>query len=142
ARKSSLEQWRKAALGEKSWQWVRPEFQRSDNSNTQFAVLALWAAQRHGVPIDKPMTLVEKRFRTTQLPSGPDVQHGKNLNMDGSWYYRRLDGSPGYENPSHWPTMTCAGLLGLAVAHGLTQKGTAPKDSPLEDPCIRRALAI
>src|SRR5262249_46856572 len=36
----------------------------SDNSNTQFAMLALWAAQRHGVPLDRTLARVDRRFRT------------------------------------------------------------------------------
>src|SRR5262249_13176971 len=37
-----------------------------DNSNTQFAILGLWVARRHGIPIDKAMARVETRFRHSQ----------------------------------------------------------------------------
>jgi len=91
-----------------------------DNSNTQFALLGLWAAQRHRVPIGKSVALAEKHFRTTQ-------------DKGGTWFYS------GRGNVSPWPTMTCAGLLGLAVAHGVAD-GQASKQNPLDDPDIRRAL--
>ena len=39
-----------------------------DNSNTQFAMLALWAARRHDVPVEVALGLVEQRFRATQHP--------------------------------------------------------------------------
>ncbi|GIW78206.1 MAG: hypothetical protein KatS3mg105_0013 [Gemmatales bacterium] len=68
---------------------------RSDNSNTQFAVLALWVAYRQGIPLQPSLALLGKYFRKSQ-------------NRDGSWGYR-----PG---SSQWrDSMTCSGLLGLAV---------------------------
>jgi hypothetical protein len=41
----------------------------TDNSNTQFAILALWAAQRYDVPMGRTMNLVVRRFHkaTTRL---------------------------------------------------------------------------
>ncbi len=41
----------------------------TDNSNTQFAMLALWAARRHGLALGPTLRLVARRFETTQLPS-------------------------------------------------------------------------
>ncbi len=72
--------------------------ERDDNSNTQFAILGLWVARRHGVPIDRALVLVERRFRSTQQ-------------KDGSWGYSY----GGKERPA---SMTCAGLLGLGLAAG------------------------
>src|SRR5262249_50428471 len=46
----------------------------SDNSNTQFACLALWAARKHDVPLDRTLGFMSKHFRGTQKP-------------DGSWFY-------------------------------------------------------
>jgi predicted RNA-binding Zn-ribbon protein involved in translation (DUF1610 family) len=106
-----------------------------DNSNTQFAVLALWVAQRHQVPIEKCMALVEKHFRGTQVSSGADPT-GNNLNLDGSWYYNAN------ENSGRWPSMTCAGLLGLAVAQAVSKDARAKEQKPLDDPAIQRALAM
>jgi hypothetical protein len=83
---------------------------RSDNSNTQFAALALWAARRHGLPLERTLALVAKRFRTSQY-------------ADGMWGYGyvytvgRKDVPRYFNKPPY--AMTCAGLLGLAVGRGL-----------------------
>jgi hypothetical protein len=74
----------------------------TDNSNTQFALLALWAAQRHDVPVRRSMDLLVRRFKTSQ-------------NGDGSWGYHYRFGGGDPERPA----MTCVGLLGLAVGHGI-----------------------
>lgn len=110
-----------------------------DNSNTQFALIALWSARRHGVPVDGAMKLIEARFRQMQHPQG-------------AWPYLDTD----YSAP-----MTCAGLLGLAVTGGfrsersMKSRGTigadgkldikASKDNPpgrnpLDDPQVKRGL--
>lgn len=73
-----------------------------DNSNTQFAMLALWVARRHGLPVDTALALVDERFRRTQFPQG-------------SWGYNRVLYMPR-------ATMTCAGLLGLALGQGVKIK--------------------
>jgi hypothetical protein len=86
---------------------------RTDNSNTQFAVLALGAARRHGVPLDYPLGLVELRFRLSETAAG--------------WHYYWRPAVPrGYGS------MTCAGLLGLAVGGAAAQEKPAPerKESP------------
>lgn len=72
----------------------------ADNSNTQFATLALWVARRHGVPVESSLERVAARFRRSQAP-------------DGSWHYTSAT-SPGREG-SGTPSMTCAGLLALAA---------------------------
>jgi hypothetical protein len=71
-----------------------------DNSNTQFANLAMWVARRHGVPVDKTLGRIDARFRSSQ-------------NADGGWGYLPSGVST--------PAMTCAGLLGLAAGHGAGQ---------------------
>jgi hypothetical protein len=107
----------------------------ADNSNTQFAILALWIARRHGVPVEAALARVEQRFRQSQSPNG-------------GWSYM-LQGVP-------TPSMTCAGLLGLATAHGLANEvylrsRNLPKNSaaarklrppapPNKDAAIRAAL--
>ncbi len=88
-----------------------------DNSNTQFALLALWTARRHEVPVDPSLSLVARRFRASQ-------------NKDGSFGYTTTT--------SGKPSMTCAGLLGLAVGFGIMEKGTAP--APLHDNSVKEAL--
>jgi len=120
-KKQSLDSWRTTAL-----QGADFEVPGWDNSNPQFAVLALWVAQRHHVPIDRNIALVKNHFLTTQRPNTPDPS------LEGSWNYHANVGANG-----PWPSMTCAGLLGLAVAHGLAEKG-----EPLEDQAIRKGLAM
>jgi uncharacterized protein (TIGR03067 family) len=73
----------------------------SDNSNTQFATLALWVGHRYGPPVNKALSRLEARYRATQ-------------NADGGWGY-----GGGGPPPASTPAMTCAGLLGLAVADGI-----------------------
>lgn len=41
---------------------ARAMLSRTDNSNTQFAVLGLWVARRHGIPVDKAVGRVERYF--------------------------------------------------------------------------------
>jgi hypothetical protein len=93
-----------------------------DNSNTQFALLALWTARRHDLPLDRTLSLVVQRFRSSQ-------------NSDGSWNYQ------GTHNASPLPTMTCAGLLGLAVGYGLNDAKDRPARGPQQDEAIQKALA-
>ena len=38
---------------------------RTDNSNTQFALLALWASRRHSVPAARTLNLITRRFLTS-----------------------------------------------------------------------------
>ena len=66
-----------------------------DNSNTQFALLGLWAAGRHGFDSDANLESIDGHFRSTQLD-------------DGRWGYRT-----GMEGTD---AMSCAGLMGLAIA--------------------------
>jgi len=81
---------------------VRPAGQHgSDNSNTQFATLALWVGRRYGVPTQQALLKVDHHFRTSQNP-------------DGGWGYTTL---PGVIEMSTAP-MTCAGVLGLACGNG------------------------
>jgi hypothetical protein len=93
---------------------------RADNSNTQFAILALLAAQRHDLPLDRCLALSAKRFRSTQK-------------ADGRWTYN------GQSEITPIPTMTCAGLLGVAAGFGLEDKGK-PVGRPEDDPAVKKAL--
>jgi hypothetical protein len=93
-----------------------------DNSNTQFAILALWVSRRHGMPVEKALLRVYERFRQSQNPDGGwsyTAGMGPSAVMMG-----RMGGST--------PAMTCAGLLGLAAGHGVAAeavlKGADPKD--------------
>ena len=103
--------------------FVHPFGQVGDNSNTQFATLALWVAGRHGLPVQAALANVGAHFRTTQI-------------KDGGWGYMPEPGPqatmPGMRTNS-LATMTCAGVLGLAVAHGVAGRAADPrKDRPLE----------
>jgi hypothetical protein len=92
-----------------TWVMVDPKEKRqermggtTDNSNSQFAMLALWTARRQGVPVDRSLKLIVRRFETSQ-------------NLDGSWGYDyKFDGGL-----TGSPAMNCVGLLGLAIGHGL-----------------------
>jgi hypothetical protein len=94
-----------------------------DNSNSQFAILALWAARRYDIRLERTVALMVKRYRTTQ-------------NQDGGWNY---DLTREYSHPP-WPTMTCAGLLGLAVGHGLAKEGQTTEVGLDADPAIAKGF--
>lgn len=109
-----------------------------DNSNTQFAILGLWVARRHGAPTDRALAKSEMRFRNSQ--------HG-----DGGWGYVPIAHS--MRGLGSTPSMTCAGLLGLALGYGVgneailrtNPKGPGKKPAPrvpAKDPQVRAALAV
>jgi hypothetical protein len=123
----------------------------ADNSNTQFAILALWVARRHGIPVDRALARIDSRFRGSQQ-------------RDGGWGYippasNPAAGVPGLEELAmvgvgSTPAMTCAGLLGLALAYGHANEvmlRTSPADKgpagagkktldPNKDPAVRAGL--
>lgn len=66
-----------------------------DNSNTQFALLGIWAAGRHGFDSNAALAAIDGHFRQSR-------------NSDGRWGYVVGDGGKN--------AMTCAGLMGLAIA--------------------------
>jgi len=72
-----------------------------DNSNTQFATLALWVGRRYGVPTQAALLRVEQRFRASQTVRG---EWGYNAGMGGAMDPRA--------------TMTCAGVMGVACGLG------------------------
>jgi hypothetical protein len=86
----------------------------SDNSNTQFAVLGLWAARRHGLGVDDALQECEKHFRQTQRD-------------DGGWGYSTAE-------PDSTPSMTCAGLLGVAAGYGARNGAAPPGDGKDKGP--------
>jgi hypothetical protein len=124
----------------------------ADNSNTQFAVLALWIARRKGMPVETALQRLDTRYRGGQQ-------------LDGSWGYFPLANRPAggmmmqtgprpgqMNNPYSTPAMTCAGLLGLALSHGTALEVTLraggagggaarkPAQDPSKDPVIRNGL--
>ncbi|HEY8505436.1 MAG TPA: HEAT repeat domain-containing protein, partial [Gemmataceae bacterium] len=109
--------------------------QAEDNSNTQFAVLGLWVARKHGVSVRRAFTLISLRFRQTQN------------RQDGGWTYRSLTAEGGALRPEGGSraTMTCAGLLALAAVHGLAaelqEEGKIEREAdPSKDLNIRGGL--
>jgi hypothetical protein len=107
-----------------------------DNSNTQFAILGLWVARRHGLPVDDALRRAERYFRASHI--------------QGAWPYRPNNETTGQ------PAMTCAGLLGLAIGAGVSReakmrttpegKGGQPSGpppalrDPLKDMLVQAAL--
>lgn len=87
-----------------------------DNSNTQFAVMAVWIARKHGVPVDGALELVEKRFLATQNP------------RTGGWPYAGVrDGGAGS------PSMHCAGLIGLATGVARREERRIKTEAPKKE---------
>jgi hypothetical protein len=94
----------------------------ADLSNTQFAVLALWAARRHGVVSDRALILTEQRLRKTQSTSG-------------AWRYQEHRGNE--ENAA----LCCCGLLGMALGIAADQPHGASLAKALQtDQVISRGL--
>jgi len=85
-----------------SWTYDSLKVQQGDNSNTQYALLALYAASEAGIPV-KPQVwaLARQYWESGQKPQGPDR---------GGWAYmpgdaKRASGS-----------MTCAGISSLIIS--------------------------
>jgi hypothetical protein len=76
-----------------------------DNSNTQFAALALWVARRNGMPVEEALVRIERRFRRAQHQDGGWTYLNTTAPLPGTWSFA--------------PAMTCAGLIGLAVGQGV-----------------------
>jgi hypothetical protein len=70
-----------------------------DNSISQFAILALWQARKHGLQVEKTLLKEEDEYK-------------KEQNDDGSWTYSKTD-------PYARDATTCAGLICLAIGHGI-----------------------
>ena len=86
----------------------------TDNSNTHFAMLGLWAARKYDIPVDRTFALVHRRFRTSQ---------GSN----GTWAYdfARTGAAGGNQ-------FTCIALLGVAIGHVVSPpEGIKPEADPV-----------
>ncbi len=101
-----------------------PYLTTTDNSNTQFAILALWRAQQYDVPTKRSLNLIVRRYLSSQ-------------NADGSWGYHYQYGGGGgaIQLPN---SMICVGLIGLAVGHGLAK--ARPAGQPAQDARIVNGL--
>jgi hypothetical protein len=96
----------------------------TDNSNTHFAVLGLWAARRHDVPVDRSFTLLARRFRSSQDAGG------------GGWGYSYAKGGSGSS-----PALTCVALLGLAIGNALAvDKDVGAR--PEQDQAVLKAFGM
>lgn len=110
-----------------------------DNSNTQFAAIAAWVSRRHGIANDAGLRRLDQYFR------------GSFDESAGGWEYAGRGGAS--------PTMTCAGLVGIAIHRGAEQQRLSSgessakpagsrgqptggaKDRAADDPMAKRALA-
>jgi hypothetical protein len=122
-----LEQYGRALLA------ARKPVDPGDNSNTQFAVLALWMSRKHGVPVEPALDLMEKRFVALQDPG------------TGNWSYQapkpdaKPDAAPA---PPGSPAMYCAGLIGMAVSLARREEQrakTVPPETKPTDPFYQPA---
>ena len=91
----------------------------TDNSNTHFAMIGLWAARKHDIPVDRTFTLVNRRFRTSQGAGGTWAYDFSRTGADGS------------------SAMTCIALLGVAIGHVVAPE---PDAKPETDPVIINAF--
>lgn len=91
------------------WSYPDPNIQRPDASNTQYALLGLYAAKQCGVKVpDDEWKQLLKLYQDSQISETKDT---------GSWSYIDLDRSGSF-------TMTTAGVCGLLIARmGLEESG-------------------
>jgi hypothetical protein len=95
-----------------------------DNSNTQFAVIAVWMARKHGVPVDSALDLIEKRYLAGQSA------------RTGGWPYNGMalaGGAVVADGGFSSPSMHCAGLIGLATGVARREERRAKVDQPKKD---------
>lgn len=99
-----------------------------DNSNTQFAVLAVWLARKHGVPVDNALDLIEQRFIRSQNP------------RTGGWSYSGGGGGAEGAGPGS-PSMHCAGLIGLATSVARREERRLKSDLPKKEEAPKKQHA-
>lgn len=96
---------RQIRMGDKAGAWSYPSQGGGDNSNSQFALLALYEAERVGVPVgEKTWRLSYEYWRDCQ-------------NENGSWGYLRGMAGSG--------SMTCAGIAAMVITTGQLNIGDA-----------------
>jgi hypothetical protein len=91
-----------------------------DNSLTQFAILALWKVQKYAVKPNRALTMAEGRFRSCQED-------------DGTWGYS-------WGDKQRKDSMTCAGLLGLAIGRGIDPMAGGGQKLT-DDQAVKKAFA-
>jgi hypothetical protein len=97
------------------WTYSTNMGDRTDNSNTQYALLGLWAGRQAGAQIEPTVwQAITDYYKNTQVKAGVD-SHGDET---GGWPYSpdgRAEG-PGLGGGLPSLTMTAAGLSGLFIA--------------------------
>ncbi len=84
------------------WSYGKGPTASTDNSNTQYALLGLWAGRQAGVDINRQVWESIRNYYVA------------NQDADGAWIYSRAGASSDFSRPSL--TMTTAGLSGLLIA--------------------------
>lgn len=140
--------------GEGVWNYGAEKVERYDNSNTQFAVLALGVAAKRGIPIGREVwEEIAEHFLAEQAKSGPPA--GPSFTVDplpGEGAGRTAVGRPAGIQARGWPyrpetgttlNMTAAGLSSLIIAREyLGGKGKAvPQAGQKIDQAIWDGLA-
>jgi hypothetical protein len=95
-------------------------------------MIALWVARRHGLPVDDALLQVAESFRKTQRPAG-------------TWSYQYLfppQIAGGDPNMRPRASMTCAGLLGLALGHGVAKKNKEALPPILQDSQVKMGIKV
>ncbi|MDR0390961.1 MAG: DUF4159 domain-containing protein [Planctomycetaceae bacterium] len=96
------------------WDYT-PGSSRTDLSNSQFSILALYEAERVGVKAkDDTWRRAYRYWSDTQNVGFPST---------GSWGYVPSDSGKG--STDHRGSMTCAGLASLIITSGVLEKGAA-----------------
>jgi len=91
------------------WSYSAGSGNRADNSNTQYALLGLWAGRQAGATMDKAAwESIHEFYKSSQCDSKPNPR-GQDI---AGWNY--TNGSKAANSPTL--TMTAAGVSGLLIA--------------------------
>ena len=93
-------------------------FKDGNNSQTQFAILALWGSRRLGIPVTQPLLAAASHFRKTQTSTGVWTYNQKVYLGDSS---------------------TSAGLIALAIERGLNPAASENRNF-LQDPAVAKGF--
>ena len=105
--------------GPKKGAWAYPNWGNGDNSNSQFALLALHEAERAGVKVDgKTWRLAKAYWEGCQ-------------NIDGSWGY--------YQPVSGTGSMTCAGIASMVITSDKVRQSDAKAEGDNVQCCLQIA---
>jgi hypothetical protein len=105
--------------GSNAGAWWYGSISGGDNSNSQFALLALHEAERAGVPVqDRTWRLAKAYWESCQLP-------------DGSWGYQKGQGDGGTGS------MTCAGVASLIITGDRVRAANAKATGERIECCLR-----